>query len=456
MSAFTDFIIGIDLGSSVMTGMLGKRLPDGTTELLAIKRIPDSTGMRRGVIYNIEEVSRYIGELAEDLVSQSGQDIEVRKIYIGINGYSIRTLDVTSSLRLSGDELLNEDHLDMLCDEVVSKVPESLEFIDDYPQEFIVDGKMDINPVGSMPQYVEAHYRIIAAKPIVNRNIEACMSRLEIAHSGIIGPVASAEAILTEDDKSKGVVAVDFGAETTSVCIYKGNILRHVAILPFGSKNISIDLEQLNIDEEEAENLKLDKGTAIHYTEKAKDEEQKAALDSLSDFDKEANDIIVARVEEIVENIFAQIRYSGIEPQKIIEGIVITGGGSKLPGIVQLLEKKTGVKVREGDPAQNIIISDGIESFPEDTLAIGTLLLAEPDCCEIREIVQPKVEEPKVVHSEQASGELFNDVPKAEPKPKKEKPREKNKHKEPKPDEPSKVSKSFEFIRNLFMDDDDL
>ncbi|MDP4277112.1 MAG: cell division FtsA domain-containing protein, partial [Bacteroidota bacterium] len=260
-------------------------------------------------------------------------------------------------------------------------VPEGLQIVDVFPQEFMLDGKIDVNPVGTMPELVEAHYKIAVCQPFIFKNLDACFESLGIAFEPVLGPLATAEAVLKSEEMAKGVVVINFGAQTTSVCVYKGNIVRYISILPFGGDNITKDLEYLNIEEGEAEKYKIESGSAVHLEDVADDEEEVNELDKLSTFDKEANEIIVARAEEIVENIYAQIRYAGIEPQKLTEGIIMTGGTSDLSGLSELLSKKTGMAVRKASPGQQLVNLTGIDMNQEDALCLGLLMLGKADCC---------------------------------------------------------------------------
>jgi len=448
MDSVTELIIGIDLGSTCLTGVLGKRVPGGT-ELLALSQVPVISGIRRGVIHNLEEVSKGIQGLLDTLLKKSTKKFKVEQVYVGVNGYSIRAIDVTSSTMLSGDEILNDIHLDSLLDEVESKVPENLDIIDVFPQEFIVDGKTDVNPVGSMPSNVEAHYKVVAGKSVIFRNLDTCFDRIHLRYEQILGPLASAEAVLEAEEKNKGVVVVDFGAQTTSVCIYKGNVVRCVSVLPFGGSNITTDLLQLNIDEEDAEKLKLEKGTSQHYSEINNNENQPTVSNELSEIEKETNEIIVARVEEIVENIYAQIRFSGAEIQKLASGIVITGGASMLPGLEALLQKKTGMLVRKGNPLQNIISNpEGIEVEPGDALGIGLLLLGKADCCveaepEVKTQEKPQEAKPQILDGFEEEVEL---VKKGKPVAETQKKPQKNKEKT--------KGKLASIFRSIFDEDD--
>jgi cell division protein FtsA len=374
---------------------------------------------------------------------------------VSLNGYTIRTVDVSSTTYLSGEELVNERHLDELSDDAQSQVPDNLDVMDIFTQEFLVDGKIDIHPVGSMPQRVEGHYKIVGGKAAILKGLDTCFERIHLQYETILGPVASAEAILRPEDKSKGAVAIDFGAETTSLCIYKGNIVRYIAVLPFGGNNITKDLLQLNVDEEEAEKFKLDKGTAIHFAEQKNDDSEDNELEKLSDFDKEANDIIVARIEEIVENIWAQIRYSGIEPQKLTEGLVLTGGASQLRDLTELLRKKTDMPVRIGHLGQDILSEHSELYFkPENAQCIGLLLLGKTGCCcSLKEPVNIVSTELETTIKEQTPREQILDgfsVDSVEPKA----PKVSKVPKEPKKNKEHKKIGFGSIFKNLFDEED--
>jgi len=397
MNSVSDYIVAIDLGSSRIIGSLGEKNAGDKIKILAIEQIPVQTGVRRGVVHNIEDVSKNIMDLLDLLSNSQEKPFKIDQVLIGVNGYTIRTVDVSSTTYLSGEELVNERHLDELSDDAQSQVPDNLDVMDIFTQEFLVDGKMDIHPVGSMPQRVEGHYKIVGGKSSIMKSLEACFDRIHIRYETILGPVASAETILRPEDKAKGAVAIDFGAETTSLCIYKGNIVRYIAVLPFGGNSITKDLLQLNIDEEEAEKFKLNKGTAIHYTEHKNDISEASETERLSDLEKDEHDIAVARIEEIVENIWAQIRYSGIEPQKLTEGMILTGGASQLRDLTELLRKKTGMPVRIGDPGQSILSQHSeLYNKPEYAQCIGLLLLGKTGgCCTEPISIQTESETPK-------------------------------------------------------------
>jgi cell division protein FtsA len=246
-----------------------------------------------------------------------------------------------------------------------------------FQQEFLVDGKIDRSPIGTTPKRVDAHFKVVGGNEDVARKTETAFESIKLSANLELGPIASAEAVLMPEEKSKGVVCVDFGAETTSICIYKGDLVRYVSVLPFGGRNLTLDLLQLNLDEEDAESLKLLKGTAQHHTEF----EGVEGEELFTKEDQEINEIMVARIEEIVENIWAQINRSGIEPNKLLSGIVITGGASKLPDLENLIARKTGMLVRKGDASIYLdTTTAAVFGKPENARCIGLLLLGKDGC----------------------------------------------------------------------------
>ena len=213
-----------------------------------MEQVPVKTEIRRVGHTHIEEVSKSIQDLVQLIGDNKEHPCKIEQVYVGLNGYTIRTTDVSSTIYLSGDELVNERHLDELSDDAQSQVPDSLDVMDVFTQEFLVDGKTDINPVGSMPQRVEGHYKIVGGKSTILKNLEPVLIG-SLYTLKLFWTCASAEAIMRPEDKSKGSVAIDFGADTTSICVYKGNLVRYVSVLPFGGDHVTKDLLQLNIDE---------------------------------------------------------------------------------------------------------------------------------------------------------------------------------------------------------------
>jgi cell division protein FtsA len=443
MNGISDYVVGIDLGSSKVVGALGKREENGLLNVLTVEELPVRSAIRYGVVHNIEEVAGSIRDMISILSRFHGKAIGINHVYVGINGYSTRTKDISVYSLFSGEELVQEKDLYELLDQVRDQVPENFDIIDIFTQEFLVDGKVDQSPIGSMPQKVEGFYKVVGGKETISRNMEATFRSAGLTYRTMLGPVASAEAVLRTDEKAKGAVCIDFGAETTSLCIYKNNLVRFVSVLPFGGRNITNDLLQLNLDDAEAEELKLSNGNALHFTELKKKEEEAV----WNKEDMEANEVIVARIEEIVENIWAQMIGSGVDTQKLIGGLVLTGGASQLSNLPDLLAKKTQMNVRLGVPDQNML-EESVAKYgkPQFAQCIGLLMKGEGGCCSLME--EPKiVEEPKKVEmpTEQMMFQDEVEEVKRTPKVKPLKP--------PKPPKPSFGEKLNKLI-NMFDTED--
>jgi cell division protein FtsA len=444
MNGTSDYVMAFDLGSSRIVGGLGKKTENGQLRILAMEQRPVDSEIRHGIVHNIEEVAATIKELKEILSQSHTPPMVVNHVYTGINGYTIRTKDVRIDSLLGGTEIFTEKELDELNDQIPEFLPEGFFPVNVYQQEFLVDGKVDRNPVGSMPKRVEANFKVVGGVEDVISKTEAAFKNIKLSSCTLLGPVASAEAVLTAEEKTKGVVCVDFGAETTSVCIYKGELVRYVSVLPFGGRSITLDLLQLNMDEEDAEQIKLIQGTALHHTEMEVKEEEEA----LSREFKEINDIIVARVEEIIENIWAQISRSGIESVRLLSGIVMTGGASRLPGLDTLLARKTGMNVRIGIPTMNLEPeSASIYGKLELSRCVGLLLQGEDGCFPLE--ATPRVEVKPLTGTDQTLEGFPVETPKPVP-PKKEK-----KVKEPKPKK-EKGKKIQDFLSGItdFLNND--
>jgi len=435
MNGTADYVMAMDLGSSRIVAGLGKRNEDGQLRILALKQMPSDSEIRRGIVHNIEDVAGTVRKLKEDLSNSQTPPLVVNHVYVGINGYTLRTRDVHAFSLLAGTELFTEKELDELTDQIPENLPDDFCPITFFTQEFLVDGKVDRNPIGTTPKRVDANFKVVGGNEDVSRKTETAFESIKLSASLELGPIASAESILMAEEKSKGVVCIDFGAETTSVCVYKGDLVRYVSVLPFGGRNLTLDLLQLNLDEEDAEKLKLLKGTALHYS----DFDVLEGEEPIAKEDQEINEIIVARIEEIVENIWAQINRSGIESSKLLSGIVITGGASELPELEKLLAKKTGMLVRKGDPSLYLdATSAAMYGKPEFARCIGLILQGKDGCFSVatekETIVEPiKAPTPKeqtlLGFPEEAPKPIM--IPK---KPVKEKPIKEVKPKKPKGD----------------------
>lgn len=436
MNGTADYIMAFDLGSSRIVAALGMKTESGELRVLAVEQRPVDTDIRHGVVHNIEEVASKIKELKDVLCQSQSPELAVSHVYTSINGYTLRTKDAHIESNYGGVTLFTEKELDELADQIPEFIPEGFSMVNFYQQEFLVDGKIDKNPVGAMPKHVKANYKLVGGREDVLSKTDAVFQHIKLSSCTSLGPVASAEAVLSPEDKYKGAVCIDFGAETTSIAIIKGDIVRYVAVLPFGGRNLSLDLLQLNMDEDDAEQIKLLKGDALHYTEMEIREEE----DPISKESKEINDILVARIEEIVENIWVQINRAGIEPAKLLSGIVVTGGASRLPNLDKLLARKTGMSVRMGLPVVQLESESArLWGKLELSRCIGLLLQGKDGCFPkpteivVKEEVKPLLAEDQTLDGFPA-----------------EKPKEKKKEKEKEKVKVVKVKKKSTVFKGIF------
>lgn len=390
MNAVQSYIAVLEPGSSNLNLSLGYKDENGKVNILSSKSRAIDTEIRRGVVQNVDQVGLMISELMQELLREIDHGCTIDRVYVSLNPYSTQCIDCNEKLNINTQELITEEILSDLFDDAIAKyLPENKEMIAHFEQEYLVDGFPSLNPKGERPAVLEGRYKLIAARSQYMRNLENSLSNAGLKDCrNILGIQAAAEAVLSEEDKNKGAVVIDFGGGTTSMCIYKDNVLRYVCVLPYGGKSISRDLRQLNLSFSQAEALKLEKGTALHYTELMKKQAGNKKEGEIHFFseplydDKEINEIVVARSEEIVENLWAQINYSGVDISKIGSGIIICGGASKMNGLEELLRLKTQMPVRKADISLHLSPACPVEyQDPIYAQTIGMIMLGEKGGC---------------------------------------------------------------------------
>lgn len=381
MTQESTYAVVFDIGSSCIRLCLGEKNGQDLKLIAQITR-PIATEIRRGMIQKTQEVSQLLEEMISELKQNVAFPFDIKQVYVGLNAYGMRSLPLQASIELNYERVVDDAVLDELFDEAMSDFHDQEDYDSrhNFVQEYVVDGFRTMSPAGEKPRKIDAYYKVVVGRNQIFRNLEAAFDQSSLQGKYVLelGVIASAAAVLSKEDKEKGVVVVDFGAETTGICVIKDDVVRHVAILPFGGQNITRDLTQIaGLSLQEAEALKLDKGNALHYTElmmRAKKENGRQLEFNASD--KEVNEIVVARIEEIVDNIWAQIRYAWSTPSTLANGIVITGGASRLKNLVNLLHQKTNLQVRQSS----------VE--PELAQLLGLIMLSKGNGIEIKEVQQ--------------------------------------------------------------------
>ena len=341
-----EFIVAIELGSSKIAGIAGKKNNDGSIQVLAYASEDASDCIRKGLIYNINKTAIGLTSVVNKLESQL--EVEIAKVYVGIGGQSLHSIKNFVVEHLSTETVISKEDVQHLNDSNLQTRYKDLEILDVVPQEYKVKNKLLEDPVGVVGSQIEGHFLNIVTRTSVKRNIITCFEQAGIEIAGfIIAPMALADVVLTDVEKRSGCVLVDFGYDITTVAVYKDRILRHLAVIPLGSNNITKDICSLQIEDGEAETLKCKYGSAFTMPGVNTDDDEYPVNDTRKIKAKLLNEIVSARVEEIVANVLRQIALSGYE-NKLFAGIIVTGGGSNLRNLEDAFkqQKKDYVKVR--------------------------------------------------------------------------------------------------------------
>lgn len=379
MTQQSEYLASIDLGTTKVVTIIGKRNPNGKLQIVAHSKTP-STGIKRGVILNIEETVKSIQRTVEDVQLKSG--IIFDDVYVGIAGQHIRSIKNRGSINLAADQdIITIENVNELIEDMY-KIPTNLgeEILHVLPQNFIVDNEGGIkNPVGMSGKRLEANFNIVIGQTGSAKNIEKCVNRVDlVVNELILEPLASAEAVLTEDEKEAGVVLVDIGGGTTDIAIFYDGIVRHTAVIPFGGNVITNDIKEgCSILLRQAEQLKVQFGSALGDIAP---EDKIVTIPGISGRDpkeisfKSLAYIIQSRMEEIIDYATFEIENSGYA-EKLSAGIVLTGGGSLLNHLSQLVKFKTGFDVRIGYPNEHLTadVHEEINS-PAYSTSIGLIL----------------------------------------------------------------------------------
>ena len=377
-------VVGLDIGTTKICAIVGRRSKNGKIEVLGIGKA-ESAGVTRGVVSNIDKTVQGITMAVEVAGSQS--NVEIRVVNVGIAGQHIKSLQHRGLItRRDLQSEIGRKDIDKLVEDMYNLVmPPGEEIIHVLPQEFTVDGEPGIkDPIGMAGVRLEANFHIISGQVTAIKNIVKCVNKAHLeSQELILEPLASSESVLSDEEKEAGVVLVDIGGGTTDVAIFHEGIIRHTAVIPFGGNSVTEDIrEGCSVMRNIAEQLKVRFGSALAEENK---ENEIVCVPGLRG--REAKEISVknlafviqARMEEIVEHVYYEIKSSGYE-KKLIAGIVITGGGAQLKHLPQLVEFVTGLDCRVGYPnehlAKNEMLPKNIyEELQSPTFATGIGLL---------------------------------------------------------------------------------
>jgi len=353
-----DCIVGLDIGTTKISIMIGRKNQYKKLEILGTGRAV-SIGVSRGIVANIDQTVTSIKEAVEEAKQKSG--IDIKEVYVGIAGQHIKSLQHRGEIVRDNIEIeIEKSDIDKLKSNMFKLITiPGEEVIHVIPQEYTVDGEDGIqDPKGMAGVKLEANFHVITAQVGAVRNIMRCVEKAGLTPKDLVlEPFASAVATLDDDEQREGVALVDIGGGTTDVAIFLDNIIRHTAVIPFGGNVITKDIKSgLQILEKQAELLKIKFGSAM-YTDDQENvmvsipglrgrEPKEIAVKNLSE-------IIGARMKEIIDLIYHEIKVSGYE-NKLMTGIVLTGGGSQIRNLKQLVAFVTGKETRIGYPNEHL------------------------------------------------------------------------------------------------------
>ncbi len=374
-------VVALDIGTTKVCAIAGRKDQYGKIEVLGYGKV-ESIGVLRGVVSNIEKTIRAITQAVTNAEKRAG--IKINVVNVGIAGQHIKSLQHRGihTRDNTNDEISKEDIKQLISDMHKLVLPPGDKIIHVIPQEYIIDNEQGIiDPVGMSGIRLEANFHIITGQITASKNIYKCVekSNLDVA-SLTLEPIASAAAVLSEEEKEAGVALVDIGGGTTDLAIFHEGIIRHTAVIPFGGNVITKDIKEgCTVMQHQAEQLKVRFGAALAdevYDNRIITIPGLKGREPKEISEKNLASIIQARVEEIFDHVYWEIRRSGFD-RKLIGGIVLTGGGSLLRYIDKLVEFHTGINARIGMPIEHLANGYAPEvSSPIFSTAIGLMLQA--------------------------------------------------------------------------------
>ncbi|MCR5644396.1 MAG: cell division protein FtsA [Prevotella sp.] len=341
MVSAKEFIVAIELGSSKMTGIAGQKNLDGSISVLAVVKEKSSSFIRKGVVYNIDKTAQCISSIVKKLEAQLKR--QITQVYVGVGGQSVRSVRNVISKDLPADTIVTGAMVDELVDANRNMNYPEQEILDVAAQEYRVDSQLQIDPVGIQCTRLDGNYLNILQRKSFCKNLNMCFETAGIPIAEMLNaPLVLADAVLTEAERRSGCALVDIGADTTTVSVYSKNILRHLAVIPLGGANITKDIATLQIEESEAERMKLKYASA--YTDNNDiDNNLKYSIDQDRQVEsRRFIEIVEGRLQEIIENVWYQIPSEYYD--KLLGGIILTGGGSNMKNIEKAFTSHTHVE----------------------------------------------------------------------------------------------------------------
>jgi cell division protein FtsA len=379
-------IVGLDIGTTKIAAIAGRKNEFGKLEIIGFGRA-NSNGVKHGQVLNIDETIKAI-RLALENCYASNPNLEIGEVYVGIAGHHIKSLQTRGDIvRQQTDEEITQREIDQLvADQFKTYIPAGDQIIDVIPQEFTVDNFQNIpNPIGYGGVKVGANFHIITGDKNAIRNINRAVEKSGLRTKDLVlQPLASASAVMGQEDLEAGVAIVDIGGGTTDLAVFYEGILKHTAVIPFGGENITNDIKTgLGVLKTQAEQMKVQFGSALSNEAKANAFITIPGLRGMQAKEisvRNLANIIQARMSEIMDFVSYHLKQVGLDNKMLNGGIVLTGGGSQLKHLIQLTEYVTGLNARIGFPNEHLAAGH-IEELAKPTYStcIGLILKGYSD-----------------------------------------------------------------------------
>ena len=379
--AAKEFIVAIELGSSKMTGIAGKKNLDGSITVLAVVTEESSSFIRKGVVYNIDKTAQCISNIVKKLTNTL--KTEIAYVYVGVGGQSIRSVRNNIVKNLPEDTIVTQEMVNELMDGNRNMSYQDQEILDAATQEYKVDNQYQMDPVGIQCTRLEGNFLNILWRKLFYRNLNKCFNLAGVAIADMyLAPLALADSVLTDAEKRSGCVLVDLGADTTTVSVYFKNVLRHLAVIPLGGNNVTKDIASLQMEESHAEQMKLKYGSACTDNSDI-DNSMSISIDNDRSIEsRKFVEIVEGRVQEIVENVWYQVPSEYAD--RLLGGIVLTGGGSNMKNIETAFRNHTHIeKIRTAKfVTQTITAKDPIITARDGKMntVLGILAKGDMNC----------------------------------------------------------------------------
>lgn len=371
MTELKDFIVAIELGSSKVTGIAGQKKPDGSISVLALVKEDSSSFIRKGVVYNIDKTAQCLTNVIKKLEGQL--KTRITQVFVGVGGQSFRSVKNSVVKDLPADTIITQDMVVELMDSNWNLDYPDQKILDVAEQEYKVDSQLQMDPVGIRATRLEGNFLNILERKAFFQNLNKCFDAAKIKVADMyLAPLALANVVLTEAEKRSGCALVDIGADTTTVSVFWKNILRHLAVIPLGANNVTKDIASLQMEESEAEQMKLKYGSA--YTDNNDiDPNLKYSIDAERQIEsRKFIEIVEGRMEEIIENVRYQIPSEYYD--KLLGGIVVTGGGSNMKNIEQAFMTYTHIEKIRVAKTVNVTINSNNEQLKAHNAMFNTVL----------------------------------------------------------------------------------